>query len=174
MARQAHATREALPPQPVPAGGSAFLSPEWIHQVVAAIEEAKAKDPYLRGLVGDLTFKVAYVIEDAPSCVRSLYGNGSKVVVCVSLRNGAVEDFKAGSRTPSHPVDLIVTVPYGIAEKLFRGEIGAASTLLGGEVRVKPVNGFAAWTKMAAKSLVSASQVLKTARTVPTRFSLES
>jgi hypothetical protein len=151
-----------------------FLSPEWVHQVVAAVEEAKARDPYLRGLVGEFTFKVAYVIEDAPRCVRSLYGNGSKVVVCVSLRNGVVEDFKAGSRAPSHPVDLIVTLPYGIAEKLFRGEIGVASTILGGGVRVKPVNGFAAWTKMAAKSLVSASQVLKTARTVPTTFSLES
>jgi hypothetical protein len=92
----------------------------------------------------------------------------------VALRNGVVEDLKIGSRIPSHSVDLIVTVRYGVAEKLFRGEIGVASTLLGGEIRARPVNGFAAWTKVAAKSLVAASQFLKIARKVPTSFASDS
>ncbi len=170
MTRKARETTEALQVQPDRAGGLVFLSPEWIHEVVAVLETAKQRDPYLSGLVADFTFKVAYVIEDAPLGLRSLCGNGGKMVVCAALQNGVVEDVKIGGRMPSHPVDLTVTIGYQVAEKLFRGEVGVASTLLGGDVRVRPQNGFGTWAKIAAKSLVTASQFLKTVRKVPTSF----
>lgn len=158
----------------VPAEGGVFLSPEWIRQVVDVVEEAKRQDPYLGGLVSQFNFRVLYVIEDLPRKVRSLYGRGSKIVVCVTLRNGAVANLKIGSRVPSLPADLIVTLKYDLAAKLFRGDVGVASTLLSGQVRPKPANGFTAWTKIAAKSLVAVPQVLKAARKIPTRFVSES
>lgn len=170
MARKVRDTAETLQAQPEAGDRFVFLSPEWIAQAVTVLETAKQRDPYLSGLVADFTLKVAYVIEDAPPRLRSRCGNGSKLVIRVALRNGVVEDVKIGTRMPSQPVDLVVTVGYRLAEKLFRGEIGVASTILGGHVQAKPVNGFTAWARIAAKSLVTASQFLKTARKIPTSF----
>jgi len=155
-------------------GGVLFLSPEWVHRVVAAVEDAKRSDLYFQGLVAEFSFKVAYVVKDTPTALRPLYANGSQAVICVALRRGIVEQVKLASRLPSAPVDLIVTVDYRLAEKLFRGEVSAAATLLSGQVKAKAVNGFSGWSRVAAKSLVTVPRFLKSARKVTTVFHPES
>ncbi len=151
-------------------GGALFLSPEWVHSVVAAVEDAKRSDLYFQGLVAEFSLNVAYVVKNTPPALRSLYANAGQVVICVTLRRGIVEQVKLAGRLPSGPVDLIVTVDYGVAEKLFRGEVSPAATLLGGHVKAKAVNGFSGWSRVAAKSLVTAPRFLKSARKVATVF----
>ena len=147
-----------------------FLSREWFEQVVAAVEDAKRADPYFRGLVTGISLKVAYVVTDLPPNLDDSHSGSNQMVIHVVFRRGQVDQVRWTDQLGSEPTDLAVTAKYRVAARLFRGEIGAVSTLLGGRVKAKPVNGFRGWSKVSANSLVAATKVLKAARKVPTAF----
>jgi|GEM_PF-922109 len=151
-------------------GKHEFLSPDWIHEVVEAVEEVKRSDPYFGGLVADFSFRVAYVVEEPPAALRQWYGDGGDLVISVDLKQGVVNRLEFGDKIPKKGVSLVVTTTYRVAKKLYLGEMSPASSMLGGRVRVKPSSGFRAWAKLAPKSLVTASRVIRIGRGVETAF----
>ncbi len=164
--------RETLTPsreggQPAPA--YEFLLPDWLREAALAVEAAKRTDPYFGGLVGDLTFNVLYGL---PPGLRRSYG-GADAVIHVKLRRGSVWRLDAGAESAASDADVRVTLEYSVAKELFRGGLKPASTFLSGRVQAQPVNGFRAFPKIAARSLVTAGRALRAAGSVSTHFEAE-
>ena len=147
-----------------------FLSPEWISAVSEAVESAKTADIYFRSLVSDLTLGVVYIIRKIPSALRPHYGGSQRAVISVRLRSGVLERIEIGSPPPDNGVHLTVTTDYDVAKGLFLGEMSPALTLMSRRVQAKPAPEFRQWPKLAAKSLITASKILRTARKIPTVF----
>ncbi len=147
-----------------------FLSPEWIREVTRVVQSVREADPYFRNRLTDYSLNVVYVIRNFPGVLRNWYGGGGQGVIFVRLDQGIVHRIEIGRAPPTDEVDLIVTIEYGVAKQLLLGESGLAATLMNGQVKAEPANGFRRWPTLAAKSLVTASRMLKIARTVPSVF----
>lgn len=146
-----------------------FLSPEWIFEVARAVESAKEKSLYLQNLLADYSLGATYVIRGIPGGLRHSY-DGGEAVLFVRVDKGSVRRIAVGAKAHKTRVDVVVTMDYETARKLFAGKTKPAATLLSGRIKAVPRSGFQHWPKLAAKSIVTANQVLKIARTVPTVF----
>ena len=147
-----------------------FLSPEWISQVARAVESAREASLYLQNLLADYTLGVTYVIRNIPAQLGHWYGGGPEAVVFVRLDKGTVRRIAVGGKPQKTKVDVMATMDYATAKKLIAGQIRPAATLLSGRIKAVPRNDFLNWPKLATKSIVTANQILKIARTVPTVF----
>ncbi len=147
-----------------------FLSPEWVRQVIRTVESAKQNDPALRARLSDYTVNVHYIVRNVPPHLRPWYGKDGQAEIFVELKKGSVRRVFIGRKPARARPDLIVTVEYKVARKLFLGQLSPAVSFINRRVKAEPVNGFRHWPKLAAKSIVTGSQVLKLARKVPTRF----
>lgn len=147
-----------------------FLSPRWIYAVAEEIEAAKRADQYFMNLVTDFSLRVLYLIEGIPRTLRRFYGGRAQAQIFVDLHRGKVRRIEVGPAASEGPVDVRVTVPYEIALRLFLGELSPAVTIINGKVKAEPAAEFRRWPLVAAKGLVTANRILKTARKVPTAF----
>ncbi len=158
-AREEHAAEKPL-----------FLTPEWVEEVRRAVEAVKTSDPYFRMMLNDFTMNVKYVIHDLPAKLRPLYGTGREAAVFVRLHQGTVQGVQFGRKPAGEDTHLVVTIDYETAKRLFRGESSPARAVISQDLKAEPVNGFRHWHRVAAKSIITASRVLRTARKVPTSF----
>ncbi len=147
-----------------------FLSPVWIDQVARAVESVRERDQYVQNLLANYSLGVTYIIRGIPAELRHWYGGGGEAVIFVRLNKGAVRRIAVGGKPHKAKVDVIATMDYATAKKLFVGQMRPAATLLSGRIRAEPRNNFRHWPKLAAKSIVTVNQILKIARTVPTVF----
>lgn len=152
-----------------PAAQALFLSPGWIHQVAQAVEAAKRNDQYFMNLVTDFSLSVLYLVPGLPRSLRHFYG-GSEARIFVHLHKGTARRIELGGPPAGERVDVRVTVDYDIARRLFLGELSPAASIINRLIKAEPASGFRRWPLVAAKSLVTANRILKTARTVPTVF----
>lgn len=147
-----------------------FLSPEWIHQVAKAVEAAKRSDQYFMNLVTDFSLTVLYLVPGLPRSLRRCYGGSDEAQIFVQLHKGTARRIELGGPPAGERVDVRVTVDYDIARRLFLGELSPAASIINRLIKAEPASGFRRWPVVAARSLVTANRILKTARTVPTVF----
>ena len=147
-----------------------FLTPQWIEEVRRAVEAAKKTDLYFRLLVNDFTMNVKYVIRDLPTELRPSYGGKREAAVYVQLHEGSVRKIRLGRKPVRQETHLVVTIDYDTAKQLFLGHSSPARVVISRGLKAEPVNGFRHWHKVAARSIVTANRVLRTARKVPTAF----
>lgn len=153
-----------------PRARALFLSPEWIHQVAQAVEAAKRSDQYFMNLVTDFSLSVLYLVSGLPRSLRRCYGGAREAQIFVQLHKGTARRIELGGPPAGERVDVRVTVDYDIARRLFLGELSPAASIINGLIKAEPSSSFRRWPLVAAKSLVTANRILKTARTVPTVF----
>ena len=153
----------------VTTSGYLFLSPEWVREVASAVQVAQRRDGYFRKLASAFTMKFACLVRSLPSGLRERYGAGDTVVIVVHLRKGSAEKVDVGGELPPHRVNLIVESDYDLAKRIVLGQASAAGSFLSGKVRVRPVDGRPRPSAIST-SLVTASEVVKIARQVPTTF----
>lgn len=153
-----------------PSAQAVFLSPEWIHRVAQAVESAKRADQYFMNLVTDFSLKVLYLVPGIPRTLRRWYGGGHAAQIFVQLHRGTARRIELGAVPDGEHVDVRVTVDYEIARRLFLGELSPAATIINRQIKAEPSGHFRRWPVVAAKSLVTANRILKTARCVPTVF----
>lgn len=153
-----------------PVAQAPFLSPEWIHRVAQAVEAAKRNDQYFMNLVSGFSLSVLYLVRGLPRSLRRCYGGSSEAQIFVELHKGTARRIELGGPPAGERVDVRVTVDYDIARRLFLGELSPAASIIHGLIKAEPSSGFRRWPLVAAKSLVTANRILKTARTVPTSF----
>lgn len=154
-------------------GGEAsplFLSPRWVYAVADQVEAAKRADQYFMNLVTDFSLRVLYVIEGIPRSLRRYYGGRKLAQIFVDLYRGRARRIEVGPAASAQPADVRVTVPYEIARQLFLGQLSPAVTIINGKIKAEPAAEFRRWPMLAAKGLVTANRILKTARKVPTAF----
>lgn len=151
-----------------------FLSPQWINAVAEQIETAKRADQYFMNLLADFSLRVLYVIEAIPRSLRRFYGGRAQAQIFVNLYRGRARRIEIGPAASEEPADLRVTVQYEIARQLFLGELSPAVTIINGKVKAEPSAEFRRWPLIAARGLVTANRILKTARKVPTAFETQS
>ncbi len=147
-----------------------FLSPEWVEEVVSRVESAKADDPYFRDLVSAFSLTTLYIVKDIPASLRKRCGGANSLAFRVRVERGTVKQIDFGADPRKADVDVVVQVSYRDARKLFEGKLRPAIAVVTGRVKAKPTNGFSGWSKIAAKSVVTAGRILRTARKVPTTF----
>ena len=147
-----------------------FMTPEWVQEVRRVVEAAKHEDLYFRLLVSDFTMNVKYVIQGLPENLRPMYGGKGEAAVYVQLHKGSARQVQFGRKPSGLEIHLLVTIDYETAKRLFLGESSPARVVITRRLRAEPVNGFRLWQKVAAKSIVTANCVLRTARKVPTVF----
>ena len=147
-----------------------FLSPKWIEEVVSRVESAKADDPYFRDLVAQFTLTTLYVVKRIPAALRKHCQGADKLTFRVRVEQGTVKQIDFGANPEDASADVVVQVDYKDAKKLFEGKLRPAIAVVTGRVKAKPTNGFSGWSKIAAKSVVTAGRILRTARKVPTTF----
>ena len=147
-----------------------FLTPRWIEEVRRVVEAAKQADLHFRLLVNDFTMNVKYVIRDLPEGLRRVYGGKSEAAVYVRLHEGSVQQIRLGRKPARQEIHLVVTIDYHTAKQLFLGHSSPARVVISRRLKARPVNGFRHWHKVAARSIVTANRVLRTARKVPTAF----
>lgn len=147
-----------------------FLSPRWVFAVAEEIEAAKRADQYFMNLVAEFSVRVLYLIEGIPRTLRRFYGGRSQAQIFVDLYRGKVRRIEVGPAASGEPVDIRVTVPYEIALRLFVGQLSPAVTIINRKIKAEPAAEFRRWPLVAAKGLVTANRILKTARRVPTAF----
>jgi len=150
-----------------------FLSPEWIHEVARAVQSAREGDLYFRNLVAGISLKLAYIIRGVPKPLSHCYGGDSQATVFVRIDKGAVGTLIVGRELPEEEAQVLVTTEYKTAKELFLGESSPVATVLSQRLKAEPVNGFRGWPSLAAKSLLTASNVLRVARKVSTVFEPE-
>jgi putative sterol carrier protein len=159
--------RRQTSPQPPSVGKRyLFLSPEWVHEVAAAVQAAQKEDRYFRDLASAFTMRFACRIQGVPPELREMYG-AVDVVVVVHLRKGSVQALDVRGEVPEENLDLVVTSDYRIAKRIASGKASTAASFLSGKVRVQPRKGRQRPLEL-AKSLVTATEVVKIARQVPT------
>ncbi len=147
-----------------------FLSPEWVQEVVTRVESAKADDPYFRDLVSGFSLSTLYLVKNIPAALRKRCGGGRTLAFQVRVERGTVKEIDFSVDPENANVDVVVQVDYRDARKLFEGKLRPAIAVVSGRVKAKPTNGFSGWSKIAAKSVVTAGRILRTARKVPTTF----
>lgn len=148
----------------------AFLSPAWVDEVVRVVETAKKNDPLLRGRISDYSLTIQYIIQHVPPHIQRWSSGDGQAEIFVQLDRGSVRRVAMGRKPAKTDVDLIVTVEYEVAKKLFLGRLSPAVSFINRRVKAKPANGFRNWPKLAARSIVTGSMILKLARKVPTQF----
>lgn len=153
---------------PVAAGQYRFLSPEWVHEVAFAVRRAIGKDLYFRNLASMFTMRFACLVRNLPPELRQAYGADEAVIV-VNLQKGVLRRVEVRSELPRDNLDLVITSDYRVAKGILLGKLSAPGSFLSGRVRVQPVNGMRRPLSI-AKSLVTASEVVKIARQVPAAF----
>jgi len=153
---------------PAASGQCLFLSPEWIHEVAAAVRRALGSDLYFRNLASMFTLRFACLVRDLPPELRQAYGAEVAVIV-VNLQGGNVRKVEIRDEVPRDNIDLVITSDYRVAKGILLGRLSAPGSFLSGKVRVQPVNGLRRQLSI-AKSLVTASEVVKIARQVPAAF----
>lgn len=151
-----------------------FLSPRWVHAVAERIETAKRADQYFMNLLADFSLRVLYVIEGIPRGLRRFYGGRPQAQIFVNLHRGKARRIEVGPAASEEAIDVRVTVQYEIARQLFLGELSPAVTIINGKVKAEPAAEFRRWPLIAARGLVTANRILKTARNVPTAFETQS
>ena len=147
-----------------------FLSPDWIRTFVHKLECAQESDAHFKGLVEDLSLTVVYTINDIPESVGLWYGCRQRVFITVRLDGGIVHSVRVGGAPCRDEFHLGVSLSYDTAKQLLKGELSPARTVVNRSVKVRPVSGFSEWPRIATRSVITASKVLRVARNLLTEF----
>jgi len=150
--------------------GFVFLSKDWIHEVVRAIEKAKEEDESFRSLTCDFSLSLAYVIRDIPQRLRDRYGR-DEVVIFVELVEGFLRKLMVGVELPAErDVDFTIKSSYGVAKRIFLGELKPATAFIRRKVKVEPFMRLYRDPAFTAKSIVIINAIMKIIKDIPTAF----
>jgi putative sterol carrier protein len=147
-----------------------FLSKGWIHNVVKAIEKAKAEDEGFRSLTYGFSLSLAYVITDIPGTLKDRYG-GDEAAIFIELEDGFLRKLIVDKEVPTDKkVDFTVTSSYEVAKKIFLGELKPATAFVKRQVKVRPLMKLYQNPAFTAKSIIAINAMLKIIKDVPTVF----
>jgi putative sterol carrier protein len=153
-----------------PPARQVFLSKNWIHNVVRAIEKAKAEDKSFRSLTYGFSLSLAYVITDLPEELRSRYG-GNEAAIFIELEDGFLRKLIVNKEIPADKsVDFTVKSSYEVAKKIFLGELKPATAFIKRKVKIKPFMKLYQDPAFTAKSIIAINAMLKIIKGVPTIF----
>ncbi len=146
-----------------------FLSREWIIEATRAIEEAKRVDEEFRELARGFTLTVAYIVKNLPRRLRELYGS-DVITILIKLEEGVLKKLEISPGQVKHDADFRVESDYEVAKKLFSGELSAGSAFVKKKISVGPISKLYMNPAFTARSLVTASKMLKIMARVPTKY----
>ena len=146
-----------------------FLAPEWVREVARVVQGARKTDAEFKKLATGFSLRLLYLITDIPQELREVYSD-SQVVVSVQLDRGTVRKLRIGAEPSEEKSDFTVTSDYGVARKIFTGEMNAATSFINRQFKVEPLRRLYRNPRFAAKSIVTGNAILKIARQVPTTF----
>jgi putative sterol carrier protein len=163
-------TSQQLPEKEEPSAKHVFLSKNWVHNVVKAIEKAKAEDESFRSLTYGFSLTLAYVITDLPENLRSSYGS-DKAAIFIELEDGFLKKLIIDKDVPTDKnIDFTVKSSYEIAKKMFLGELKPATAFIKRKVKIKPFMKLYRDPAFTAKSIITINAILKIIKDVPTIF----
>ncbi len=145
-----------------------FLSKEWIYRATRLIEEAKRVDEDFRRKTRDFTLSVAYVVKDIPPILRDMYSS-DEVYIYIELSEGRLKKLAINPREKVEP-DFTVESQYEIARDIFSGKLSLGAAFVQRKIKVSPFMKLYANPAFTAKSLVTASAILKILSKIPTTY----
>jgi len=147
-----------------------FLSKNWVHNVVKAIERAKAEDEGFRSLTYGFSLSLAYVITELPETLKDRYG-GDEAVIFIELEDGFLRKLIVDKEVPTDKkADFTVRSSYEVAKKIFLGELKPATAFVKRKVKVRPFMKLYQDPAFTAKSIIAINAMLKIIKDVPTIF----
>lgn len=147
-----------------------FLSPEWIREVLRLVQCARRHNESFRRLAREFSLKLAYVVTDLPKELQRYYDGSSQLVIFVQLDKGTVRRFEVRPELPGEECDFTVYTEYGVAKRIFQGDLTPGSSFINRLVRVEPLSKVYRRPKFAARSIVVGNLILKFARRARTVF----
>ncbi len=150
------------------AGGQAFLSPEWIDEVIAALRRTARTDPYFKNVLSRFTLGVVYVVRGLPAALRECY-DGGQAVIFARVDKGQVTAVKLGAELPAERYHLLVKSDYRLAQQIVQGKASPVSSFLRRRLTVEAVD-FHQWPKYVPKATIAANLIVKLAKRVPATF----
>ncbi|MBU2009095.1 MAG: hypothetical protein KJ624_04545 [Chloroflexi bacterium] len=146
-----------------------FLSPEWVHEAVRAIQAARGTDKSFGKLAQSFSLILIYVVTELPQSLREIHG-GPQLVVLVHLEKGTVRRLWLGTEVPGDKHDFMVSSSYSLARQIFCGEANPATAFIDRQFKVEPMRRVYQRPKFTAKAIVTGNAMLKVARRVATIF----
>lgn len=149
--------------------GYIFLSPEWVHEVTRVVQSARGADPNFRKLTQGFSLSLVYLITELPQVLREQH-NGAQLAILVQLDKGTVRKLWLGITAPGDSVDFTVSSNYGLAKRIFAGEVNPATAFIDREIKVEPLRKVYQRPRFTARAITAGNALLKIARRVPTLF----
>jgi putative sterol carrier protein len=147
-----------------------FLSKDWVHKIVQAIEKAKAEDKDFRSLTYDFSLSIAYIITELPESLSRRYGR-DEIAIFIELEEGFLRKLIVDAEIPAdRSVDFTIKSSYDVAKKIFLGELKPATAFIKRKVKVKPFMKLYRDPAFTAKSIITINAILKIIKEVPTVF----
>ena len=148
--------------------GCLFLSKEWIYRATRLIEEAKSVDEDFKRKTRDFTLSVAYVVKDIPQILREMYSSET-IRIYIELSEGKLKRLVINPEEELKP-DFTVESKYEIARDIFSGKLSLGAAFVQRKIKVSPFMKLYANPSFTAKSLVTASAILKILSKIPTTY----